>query len=107
MFSIIIPTLNNLEYLKICIESINKNSKYKHEIIPHINIGNDGTVDYLKKNKIKFICLAGFMKILTSSFIKKFNHKIIIKKKVRISTKDNSKYLAKKILKKEHELYQE
>ena len=54
MFSIIIPTLNNLEYLKICIESINKNSKYKHEIIPHINIGNDGTVDYLKKNNIKY-----------------------------------------------------
>ena len=54
MFSIIIPTLNNLEYLRICIESINKNSKYKHEIIPHVNIGNDGTVDYLKKNNIKY-----------------------------------------------------
>ena len=54
MFSIIIPTLNNLEYLRICIGSINKNSKYKHEIIPHVNIGNDGTVDYLKKNNIKY-----------------------------------------------------
>ena len=54
MFSIIIPTLNNLKYLKICIESINKNSKYKHEIIPHVNIGNDGTIDYLKKNNIKY-----------------------------------------------------
>ena len=44
MFSIIIPTLNNLKYLKLCIESINKNSKYKHEIIPHVNIGSDGTL---------------------------------------------------------------
>jgi len=32
---------------------------------------------YLKKNRISFICLAGFMKILSSSFIKKFNYKII------------------------------
>ena len=54
MFSIIIPTLNNLEYLKICIKSINKNSMYKHEIIPHVNIGNDGTTEYLEKNNIKF-----------------------------------------------------
>ena len=54
MFSIIIPTLNNLEYLKICIESIKKNSVFKHEIIPHVNIGNDGTIDYLKKKNIKY-----------------------------------------------------
>ena len=31
----------------------------------------------LKKEKIKFICLAGFMKILSESFIKKFDGKII------------------------------
>ena len=31
----------------------------------------------IKKKKIKFICLAGFMKILSENFIKKFNHKII------------------------------
>ena len=54
MFTIIIPTLNNLPYLKICINSINKNSLHKHEIIPHVNIGDDGTIEYLKKNKIKF-----------------------------------------------------
>ena len=52
MFSILIPSFNNLEYLKICIDSINKNSKYNHEIIVHVNIGNDGTIDYLKKNEI-------------------------------------------------------
>ena len=54
MFSIIIPTLNNLSYLKLCIKSIQKNSKYSHEIIPHVNIGTDGTLEYLKKNNIKF-----------------------------------------------------
>ena len=54
MFSIIIPTFNNLKYLQLCISSIKKNSKYKHEIIPHINIGEDGTENYLKDNNIKY-----------------------------------------------------
>jgi|TARA_B100001079_G_C16318465_1_gene473526 glycosyltransferase involved in cell wall biosynthesis len=53
MFSIIIPTYNNLNYFKICINSIHKNSKYKHEIIAHINDGSDGTLQYVNINKIK------------------------------------------------------
>ncbi len=32
---------------------------------------------YLKKNKIDLICLAGFMKILSSGFIKKFKNPIL------------------------------
>ena len=31
----------------------------------------------LKKRKIKFLCLAGFMKILSKSFIKNFGYKIV------------------------------
>ena len=31
----------------------------------------------LKKNKIKFLCLAGFMKLLSKNFIYNFKHKII------------------------------
>jgi glycosyltransferase involved in cell wall biosynthesis len=54
MFSILIPTFNNLEYLKFCIYSIKKNSKYDHQIICHVNIGDDGTIDYLKKEEIDF-----------------------------------------------------
>ena len=54
MFSILIPTFNNLNYLKLCINSIKKNSKHEHEIIPHVNIGDDGTVDFLKNEKINF-----------------------------------------------------
>tara|TARA_Y100000590_G_scaffold448992_1_gene586463 strand:+ start:2030 stop:2881 length:852 start_codon:yes stop_codon:yes gene_type:complete len=53
MFSIVIPTYNNLKYLKLCLNSIKKNSSYKHEIIVHSNDGTDGTNDYLKKNNIK------------------------------------------------------
>ncbi len=32
---------------------------------------------YLKKNKIDLICLAGFMKVLSKTFIKNFNGKIL------------------------------
>ena len=31
----------------------------------------------IKKRKIKFLCLAGFMKVLSSSFIKSFGYKIV------------------------------
>ena len=34
-------------------------------------------LNLLKKESIEFICLAGFMKILSKSFIKKFNKKIV------------------------------
>ena len=54
MFSILIPTFNNLEYLKFCIRSIKKNSKYTNQIIPHVNIGNDGTIDFLKHENIDY-----------------------------------------------------
>ena len=54
MFSIIIPTFNNLKYLKNCIKSIKKNSKFNHQIIPHVNIGSDGTIDFLKEEKLDY-----------------------------------------------------
>ena len=54
MFSILIPSFNNLEYLKICIDSLKKNSKYKHQIIVHINEGKDGTFDYIKNSNLEF-----------------------------------------------------
>jgi formyltetrahydrofolate-dependent phosphoribosylglycinamide formyltransferase len=103
----------------------------------------------LKINKISLICLAGFMKILSPNFIKKFkgiilnihpsllpkykglnthervlqnkekysgctvhyvnsrldSGKIILQTKVKISKKDTSSSLKKKILKQEHLLY--
>ena len=54
MFSILIPSYNNIEYLKLCIESIKKNSKYNHQIIIHINEGSDGTLDYVKNNNFEY-----------------------------------------------------
>jgi len=54
MFSILIPTFNNLKYLKCCINSIKKNSSLKNQIVCHVNIGDDGTLDYLNTNNIEF-----------------------------------------------------
>ena len=55
MFSIIIPTFNNLQYLKLCLKSLKKNSNYEHDIIIFINEGNDGTLNYAKDNNLKFL----------------------------------------------------
>ena len=107
------------------------------------------TLKQLKINNINLICLAGFMKILSPNFIKKFkgiilnihpsllpkykglnthervlqnkekysgctvhyvnsrldSGKIILQAKVKISKKDTSSSLKKKILKQEHLLY--
>jgi phosphoribosylglycinamide formyltransferase-1 len=123
----------------------------KKKIFNFRNIISDETkiLALLKKNKINFICLAGFMKILSNNFIKKFDGriinihpsllpkykglntheraiknkdkftgctvhyvtkkldsgKIIMQKKIKISTKDKASTLAKKVLKLEHKLY--
>ena len=52
MFSIIVPTFNNLKYLQITLKSIVQNSKFNHDVIVHVNEGTDGTLDYLKTNNI-------------------------------------------------------
>ena len=106
-------------------------------------------IKILKEKNINMICLAGFMKILSINFIKKFDGKIlnihpsllpkykglnthqrvinnnekfsgctvhfvnskldsgkiILQKKIKVKKNDNSKSLAKKILKHEHILY--
>jgi glycosyltransferase involved in cell wall biosynthesis len=47
-FSILIPSWNNLEYLKLCINSIRKNSFFTHQIIVHINEGKDGSHEWIR-----------------------------------------------------------
>ena len=53
MISILIPTYNNLDYLKLCLKSLGKNSSFEHEIIIHINDGSDGTLNFVKANNYK------------------------------------------------------
>ena len=56
-----------------------KKYKIKKKIINYKNLTNSEThiLNDLNKENINIICLAGFMKILTANFIKKFKGKII------------------------------
>lgn len=66
LFSIIIPSWNNLPFLKICVSSIRKNSTYKHQIIIHVNDGSDGTLEWVRNEGLDYtyspqnigVCLA-------------------------------------------------
>lgn len=50
-----IPSKNNLRYLKTCIPSIRKNAfRPDHDIIVFVDSDNDGTVEWLRKNKDKY-----------------------------------------------------
>lgn len=49
MFSILIPTWNNLALLKLCVRSIQQNSAFPHQIIIHVNDGSDGSLDWVRK----------------------------------------------------------
>lgn len=54
LFSILIPTWNNLAFLKLCLKSIAKNSTFNHQILIHVNDGSDGTLEWVKKNNITY-----------------------------------------------------
>jgi glycosyltransferase involved in cell wall biosynthesis len=51
--SIVVPTFNNINYLKKFVESIERNSNFNHQLIIHVNEGSDGTLDFLRKKNIK------------------------------------------------------
>lgn len=52
MFSIIIPTWNNLAFAKLCVSSIRRHSAFNHQIILHINDGSDGTLQWAREEMI-------------------------------------------------------
>ncbi|MDR2430494.1 MAG: glycosyltransferase [Puniceicoccales bacterium] len=54
LFSILIPTWNNLEFLKLCVGAIRKNSRYAHQLIVHVNEGNDGTREWVRAQGLDF-----------------------------------------------------
>jgi len=54
-FSILIPTWNNLEFLKCCVDSIRRNSSAQHELLIYANEGTDGTVEWLESEGIRYV----------------------------------------------------
>ena len=59
LFSILIPTWNNLEFLKVCVDSIRKNSTYSHQIIIHVNDGSDGTRQWVAEQGLDYTATDG------------------------------------------------
>jgi glycosyltransferase involved in cell wall biosynthesis len=82
-FDICIPAYNSLEYLKKCVESIQKNSTFGHRIYVHDNGSTDGTEEWLKsRNDIVytrsatnegFCAVNNVLKIATAPYIMIFN----------------------------------
>ena len=71
---LIISNTNKAKGLKY-----SKAYKIKKKVIDfkNKNIAEKKLLNLLSKKKIRFICLAGFMKILSKKFIKKFSGKIV------------------------------
>ncbi|MCM1292550.1 MAG: glycosyltransferase [Bacteroides sp.] len=79
LFSIFIPTWNNLDMLRLCVESIEKNSTFRHEILIHVNDGSDGTLQWVKEKGYKHahspenigVCWAmnGLRTLMTTDYI--------------------------------------
>lgn len=51
VFSILLPSWNNLSYLKLCIDSLRKNSTLRHQIIVLVNEGKDGSLEWIQSQK--------------------------------------------------------
>jgi GT2 family glycosyltransferase len=50
-----IPSKNNLRYLKNSIASIKKNSNKENDVIVYVDASNDGTIEWLQANDIKYL----------------------------------------------------
>jgi GT2 family glycosyltransferase len=55
MITFCIPSKNNLRYLKNSIASIRNNSALNNDIVVYVDTDNDGTVEWLNTNNIKYL----------------------------------------------------
>lgn len=53
-FTIVIPTWNNLPYLRLCVNTIRRHSDRPHQIVLHVNEGSDGTLDWARAEGLDF-----------------------------------------------------
>lgn len=59
MFSIIIPTWNNLPFLQLAVDTIRRHSAHAHEILVHVNDGSDGTLAWVREQGLKHTASPG------------------------------------------------
>ena len=52
MWSVLIPTWNNLALLKQCLAYLEKYTQFPYEVILHINEGRDGTLEWVREQGI-------------------------------------------------------
>tara|TARA_B100000686_G_C16177564_1_gene659340 strand:- start:30 stop:593 length:564 start_codon:yes stop_codon:yes gene_type:complete len=67
---------NNIKAKGICYAK-KYNIPFKYFSSKNMRKFERNSLNELKRRKIKFLCLAGFMKVLSNNFIRHFNHKII------------------------------
>lgn len=53
MFSIVIPTWNNLAHLQLVVRSLREHSAAKHQIIVHVNDGSDGSLAWVREQGLE------------------------------------------------------
>lgn len=53
-FTIVVPSWNNLPYLRLCVESIRRNSTFPHQVVVHVNDGSDGTLAWVREQGLDF-----------------------------------------------------
>lgn len=53
MFSIVIPSWNNLRCLRLCVESLRRHSTRPHQLLVHVNDGSDGTREWIAREGIE------------------------------------------------------
>ena len=52
-FSLLVPTWNNLPYLRLLVDSLRRHSAREHQLLVHVNEGADGTREWLDAQGIE------------------------------------------------------
>jgi glycosyltransferase involved in cell wall biosynthesis len=53
LFTILIPTWNNLPHLQLCVRSIREHSAQAHQLVVHVNDGSDGSLEWVRGQGIE------------------------------------------------------
>lgn len=69
LFSIIVPSWNNLDFLKLCVDALKRNSRYTHQIILHLNEALDGSREWAEEQGLLTILTQGKISVFVMVLI--------------------------------------